>query len=301
MRRMALLTFVLALSPLAVSAPAHAQATRTWVSGVGDDVNPCSRTAPCKTFAGAISKTAAGGEINCLDPAGYGSVTITKAMTIDCETTEGSILAAGTFGVTINAAATDRITLRGIKINGVNQGTSPGTNGVRILSAASVSIEQCVITAMGQQGISDARTAANTKLFVRNSVISNNTGNGIGLAATGGSKTSIEGSSIINNLTGVSATTGNLTMISRSIVAGNTTGLQADAGAATNGDSISISGNTTGVSSNNNIRLSNSDITLNTTGVSGTAIGHGNNRLAGNNTNGSLTAAGAVSNNLGEQ
>ena len=60
-----------------------AQASRTWVSGVGDDVNPCSRTAPCKTFAGAISKTAAGGEIDALDPAGYGAVTITKAITID--------------------------------------------------------------------------------------------------------------------------------------------------------------------------------------------------------------------------
>src|ERR1700760_1054222 len=86
-------------------APAHAQAPRTWVSGVGDDVNPCSRTAPCKTFAGAISKTAAGGEINCLDPAGYGAVTITKAMTIDCTGTFGSILASGTNGVIVNAGA----------------------------------------------------------------------------------------------------------------------------------------------------------------------------------------------------
>ena len=62
---------------------AAAQASRTWVSGVGDDVNPCSRTAPCKTFAGAISKTTAGGEIDALDPGGYGAVTITKAITID--------------------------------------------------------------------------------------------------------------------------------------------------------------------------------------------------------------------------
>src|SRR5204863_3525834 len=76
---------------------AHGQATRTWVSGVGDDVNPCSRTAPCKTFAGAISKTAEGGEIDPLDPAGYGTVTITKAMTIDGGTGSGwgSILASG--------------------------------------------------------------------------------------------------------------------------------------------------------------------------------------------------------------
>src|ERR1017187_5160999 len=83
---------------------AQAQATRTWVSGVGDDANPCSRTAPCKTFAGAISKTAAGGEIDALDPGGYGVVTITKSITINGRGTHASILVAGTNGITINGS-----------------------------------------------------------------------------------------------------------------------------------------------------------------------------------------------------
>src|SRR2546421_10988885 len=96
----------LALIALAIPASASAQATRTWVSGVGDDANPCSRTAPCKTFAGAISKTAAGGEINCLDPGGYGSVTITKSMTIDCDFT-GGVLNSGFNGVIIISAANE--------------------------------------------------------------------------------------------------------------------------------------------------------------------------------------------------
>src|SRR6202451_565595 len=95
-------------------APAHAQATRTWVSGVGDDVNPCSRTAPCKTFAGAISKTATAGEINCLDPGGFGTVHITKSMTLNCHEVLGSILASGVPGITINStAAGSRVVLRG--------------------------------------------------------------------------------------------------------------------------------------------------------------------------------------------
>src|SRR5262249_37587417 len=81
-----------ALIVFGLSSGARAQASRTWISGVGDDVNPCSRTAPCKTFSGAISKTAAGGEVDCLDPAGYGAVTITKAITLDCEAGVGSIL-----------------------------------------------------------------------------------------------------------------------------------------------------------------------------------------------------------------
>src|SRR5438270_167366 len=96
----------IAIFMLAFAAMAQAQASRTWVSGVGDDANPCSRTAPCKTFAGAISKTAAGGEINCLDPGGFGTVTITKSITIDCGGTFGSILASGVNGVNVNDSAT---------------------------------------------------------------------------------------------------------------------------------------------------------------------------------------------------
>src|ERR1700704_3703622 len=96
------------------ASPAQAQATRTWVSGVGDDANPCSRTAPCKTFAGAISKTAAGGEINCIDPGGFGAVTVTKSITIACEDVEAGVLNAGTSGVIVNALATDIIVLRGL-------------------------------------------------------------------------------------------------------------------------------------------------------------------------------------------
>src|SRR5256714_2917857 len=95
---------VIATFLLAFASIAQAQATRTWVSGVGDDVNPCSRTAPCKTFAGAISKTFINGEIDCLDPGGFGTVTITKSMTIDGGTGSGwaSILASGVTGVNIN-------------------------------------------------------------------------------------------------------------------------------------------------------------------------------------------------------
>jgi len=110
---------------------AQAQATRTWVSGVGDDANPCSRTAPCKTFAGAISKTASPGIINCLDPAGYGAVTITKSIEIDCHYTLGSVLHSGVQGIVINALTTDDVVLRGIELNG--SGTTLGTNGINLI------------------------------------------------------------------------------------------------------------------------------------------------------------------------
>src|ERR1700688_5317309 len=110
---------------------AHAQATRTWISGVGDDVTPCSRTAPCKTFAGAISKTAAGGEIDALDPGGFGTLTITKAITIDGGGGQvASVLASSVPGFTVNAGASDRVTLRKLRLNGVCQTSFPGTIGI---------------------------------------------------------------------------------------------------------------------------------------------------------------------------
>jgi hypothetical protein len=143
----------------AVSAnPAFAQATRTWVSGVGDDVNPCSRTAPCKTFAGAISKTAAGGEINCLDPGGFGTLTITKSITIDCSGTFGSVLSSGGInGFVINDSATAtpgtiKVILNGLDINGA--GTTLGLNGVRIISGRDVMITNSNIRNFSNAGVS---------------------------------------------------------------------------------------------------------------------------------------------------
>src|SRR6202051_2846623 len=114
MKTSVLLAFVCAMFMALFSMPANAQATRTWVSGVGDDANPCSRTAPCKTFAGAISKTAVGGEINCIDPGGFGALTITKSIAIICDDVEAGVLVSGTNGISISAGPTDTIFLSGI-------------------------------------------------------------------------------------------------------------------------------------------------------------------------------------------
>src|ERR1700756_3007999 len=111
-----------AVTMLLVSSPSFAQATRTWVSGVGNDANPCSRTAPCKTFAGAISKTAAGGEINVLDPGGYGGVTITKSIRIISDHIEAGVLVSGTNGIVVNVGGTDHVVLDGLDIEGLGTG-----------------------------------------------------------------------------------------------------------------------------------------------------------------------------------
>src|SRR5258706_6011285 len=189
-RLFAVITFVFLFSALA-----EAQATRTWVSGVGDDVNPCSRTAPCKTFAGAISKTATNGEINCLDPAGYGAVTITKSITIDCEDTQGSILAAGTTGVIINIiAATDTkkaVKLRGLSINGA--GT--GLNGIRLLAASTLNVEAVVIDGFTQHGIS---VEGGSQVVVKDSSIRSNLASGINGFSTSGPADIMVTNSLLN-------------------------------------------------------------------------------------------------------
>jgi len=225
----------------------YGQATRTWVSGVGDDVNPCSRTAPCKTFAGAISKTATNGEISCLDPAGYGSVTITKSITIDCEDTQGSILAAGTNGVIINiTAATDTkkaVKLRGISINGA----ATGINGMRVLAANTVNIEQVVIDGFTQHGVSIENTAIPAKVFIDRCSIRSNMGNGISGFSVGTTSDIIVSNSLLsgNGIAAINASNGATFRLSGNTIAFNTTGLSAASGKILSFRNNAIDGNGT--------------------------------------------------------
>lgn len=161
-RRILVLT-IMTLLFLSMTTLAYGQATRTWVSGVGDDVNPCSRTAPCKTFAGAISKTANKGEISVLDPGGFGAVTITKSITINGEGTLAGILSAGTNGVNVNDSATAtpdtiEVTLRYLSING--GGT--GLDGIRFISGKKLTIEHCLIQNVTGDGIDVVTSTPNT-------------------------------------------------------------------------------------------------------------------------------------------
>ena len=165
---------VVALGPsLAVSSVARAQATRTWVSGVGDDANPCSRTAPCKTFAGAISKTAAGGEINVLDPGGFGAVTITKAITISlARGFEAGVLVSGTNGIIVNAGDQRVVIMRGLDFEGL--GT--GLNGISFLAGAALYVEKCTIDAFnGSGGLGiDFEPSGASQLYVTDTIVRNN-------------------------------------------------------------------------------------------------------------------------------
>jgi hypothetical protein len=218
---------------------------------VGDDANPCSRTAPCKTFAGAISKTAAGGLIDCIDPGGFGGLTITKAITIDCGQTFGSVLVSGTNGITVAAGGSDTVTLRNLDITGIGTGltgisfVTGGTLhvenvtiskfltnciGVSASTNVSMTVKNVTMTGCSANGINTITSTGTVNGDIRNVLISN-TPNGIN--AQNGSRLSVTDSTIFAatvavNETNVSGTPA-FVMVSRSTFSLNGTALQSTA------------------------------------------------------------------------
>jgi hypothetical protein len=191
---------------LALSPAAFAQATRTWVSGVGDDANPCSRTAPCKTFAGAISKTATSGEIDCLDPGGFGALTITKSITINCHPAGGigGVLVSGTNG--INVAGGTQVQLIGLEFDGL----TTGLNAILVsANSVNVGIIDCIIygfqSASSTTGAGVSITGTSSKVYIRDTYIRNNNA-GVNVApASGAASVELDHVIIDNNSTTVPA------------------------------------------------------------------------------------------------
>lgn len=292
------------------SADARAQSPRTWVSSVGDDVNPCSRTAPCRTFAGALAKTAAGGEIDALDPGGHGTVTITKSITIDGTGTLAAVRNNGTTGIVISdvnggAPNTVVVTLRGLSINGA--GTTLGTHGIRVVGAARVNIEDTVISNQSSAGI-DVAAGANVSVSVRNVVVRNVTGDGLSVSTTGVgavARAFVSGSTFIQNTVGIHARNNAFVAVTRSEASSNSSN-----GVAANGTnanvilrSVTMAGNGTGLivqAAGAVARIADCDIIGNSSvGVAfagaGTVSTIGTNRITGNGTNVSGGASSFVS------
>jgi hypothetical protein len=301
------------------AAPVHAQASRTWVSGVGDDANPCSRTAPCKTFAGAIAKTAVNGEINCLDPGGFGAVTITKSITIDCHEVFASILNAGTNGINIpfdsfaQADVRKAVRLRNLNLNGVNTGLiGIRITGGAIITGGAVFIEDCLIDGNfsgAARGISEERTGGG-ELFISNTTVRNMGQTAIQVNPGGGAVAGLRINAVFDNIRvenanfGVAIGNNGRAMINRSVFAGHSqAGIEAEGPLAAVQVDVSnsvSSNNGTGVQNGGGtvtIRLSNNDIVFN-----GTAQSFNNNRVQGNEILGTApTLIGAASSPTGHQ
>jgi hypothetical protein len=306
--RTVLLSFLVLFT---LSAAAQAQATRTWVSGVGDDVNPCSRTAPCKTFAGAISKTAAKGQINVLDPGAYGALTITKSITVDASGHFAGVLATlGSSGIIVNALSTDVVVLRGLTIDG--NGT--GSNGIRFLAGKALHVENTVIHNFGtNRGIDFVPTVASgnvAQLFVKDTIIRENLANpnGIGVLVDPGvgisARVELDNVRLERCHTGLKIADNVTAAVRNSIASGHRThGFHAVGPVSrmmlTN--VLSFLNGTNGVVAEGAdaiIFLADSTITGNVTGIGVLAGGQiqsfGNNRIAGNTADGTPTPPGVA-------
>lgn len=315
-----LFTAVVAACAMLWSAPAAAQATRTWISGVGDDVNPCSRTAPCKTFQGAIAKTAAGGEINCLDPGGFGSLTITKSISLICDDTESGVLVAATNAFIVNST-TAVVTISGLDFEGLGQTGVAGVNGVYIVNAAVVHIRNSKIRGFRNgYGINFQPQNANSQLFVDNVTISES-GSSAALTSSGGininpaagmaANATITNSQIVDNTnvgiridtTGIIGSAISAT-IDRVTLSNNGAGILVKAPNGTGTAKLMLTDSlvsfnasqgliVNGTPSSANVRVGSSTITGNGNGllVLGTAqaLSYGDNRLDGNITDGAFT------------
>jgi hypothetical protein len=294
--------------------PAHAQlSTRTWVSGVGDDFNICSRTAPCKTFAGAIAKTAVGGEISVLDPGGYGPVTITKSITINGTAGQGYgsiVTPAGVSAININLVD-PADTRRTVRLNWLDlNGLSVGIMGIRVLNGtlagASIVIENTTIDGFTQRGISDERINGG-KLVVANTVVRHTQLSGIQISGNGSNEIDATISNVrVHNsaVAGLTANGGSKVMIANSVFSGSTFGLDIEqANTSALAENVTLSGNGTGifVGTGATLRLSNSSVAFNTTGVNGTVQSFSNNRFVGNGAGGTITPIGSPGDATGLQ
>ncbi len=296
--RLTINAFAVLVFTLAFLTIAQAQATRTWVSGVGNDADPCSRTAPCKTFAGAFSKTATGGEIDVLDPGGFGTLSITKAITIDGGTGAGwgSVLASsGATGFIINITtnlATDKVILRNLSINGA--GPSLGVDGIKFLDGAELTVENVVIENFSGVGVNIAQTQQSAT-HLRNVTV-NNVATGIKVTTTvGQALVTAEDSSIHGTSVGFDAIANVRGALRNSTFdKGTTCARTSGSGSIVNADALFITFCSTGVqaSSGSTINIGNSMIVQNATGLSlnaGTINSMSGNTLFSNTTPGSFS------------
>jgi hypothetical protein len=294
-------TLAVGILMLGCSLAQAAGATRTWVSGLGDDLNPCSRTAPCKTFAAAYANTSVGGIINVIDAGGYGSLTITHSITIDGSESFSSVLSTmDTVGFLINTGPSDVVVLRGLNIQG------GGQNGIRFINAGKLYVEDCRIFGFEQRGI-DFQPIDKSELFVKDSTIRNNAAAGILIqpSAAGSARVTIDHTRIDGNQNGLSVLDTSMVTIRDSVVSSNTLNgivlLNSMTPPSASIENCLITNNvSTGIKvtgSKAKARVSGSTVTANDTGLSA-GVGGSIDSFGDNNIDGNISTNGVPNNQI---
>lgn len=284
-----------------------AQLQRSFVSGLGNDMNPCTRTAPCRTFNQAISQTNARGEVYVLDTAGYGPFTINKAISIVAQGVTAGISVFSGDGIDINAGALDTVILRGLTVN--NQGTPDG-GGIVFIAGGTLHIEGCVVNGFNTSpGLGGINFQGGARLEVKDSILRGNLV-GVDVGATSGTAQAvIDQVRLEGNETGVVAGTGSKVTVRNSLASGNGNGFLAVSSSAANAElnieNCVASNNSSGIVARSDstgvatVRVSNSAVTDNNIGLENggspaVLLSRGNNTVEGN-TNNTAGTVGAYS------
>jgi hypothetical protein len=306
-RRHLLLLMAILMTFFPAARAAQALATRTWVSGAGSDANSCTRTAPCLTFAHALSQTAAGGEIDVLDPGDFGAVTISQAVSIVASGTFAAIQVTSGNAITVNAGANDVVVLRGLSLDG--QGTA--ADGINLTAGGTLHVESCTVNGFANVGI-DVAPNTNSQVFIKDSVVRDNgsgtTGGGIYVNPNGAFGASVvasvDATRMENNVVGLKAF-GNSSVVvrnslsTRNVYSGFAAAYQPkmvieNSETSHNGSNGIVATWAPGAPIHPIVRISNMVITGNATGLATTGsaeiISFGNNKNDGNTTNGSPTS-----------
>ena len=269
-------------------------ATRTWVSGTGSDANPCSRTAPCQTWAGAFVKTDTNGEISALDPGGFGTVTLSKSITLNGDGTLASILNAGTTGIIVNITTnlvTDKVVVRNVSI----QGAGTGTDGVRIIDGQEVILDSVTINGFTDAGV-DVTQSQTGNVFLRNVRISKGAV-GVRTQTTVGLVAGVFENVAIDGMTshGIECVN-NTALAMRNVETARCTGSGVRSAAATVSlaieNSVSFGNNFGYQATAGNLRIANCGMFNNNTNCTVSVLSAGNNRSAGNTTTNNPTPGG---------
>lgn len=290
-------SLAIACAALAFATPASAQNARSWVSSTGADGNSCLRAAPCATFSGALAKTAIAGQVSCADPGDYGTPTITQSVSIECTEGFGNV-----FGIVINIPTGNSndpnraVSLRGLTVQGGNS----GLYGIEIIASGNVNIDNVRVSGGFVRGFYDHRSDSVGQLFVSNSMVENETV-GIVIATAGIVQAVLDNVRSTGNTYGLAVGARTSVAVRGSVFSGNTVGIEGDPNAQIAVERSTVSHNSIGIQSNFSVRLSNSDVAFNATGVSGTAATFGNNRFSGNTVDGTVTPVGGASSDLGER
>jgi hypothetical protein len=300
-----LIRFVLVAACLSASSvPSSATTFDAYISSTGTDTGSCFRNAPCATLAYAFTQLAVNGVIHVVDQGTYGVVTITHSVTIDggglvSSTAGGGVTITNSAIFKVAAGASDVVTIKNITISGQSGLGTGQPSAIAVTSVGALHVEDCTFAGFSSAGV-DFR-ATNALLDMKNVTITD-VGNGDGVYVAN-ARATLEHVSISRTQTAVLAAGSSSVSIAHSTANGNGSGFVAAYGptAEIHVDDCTMTDNQWAVVAGQGAKayvsrssLFNNYITALFNDGSSFLVSYGDNRFAGNASDGAFTSTASV-------